>query len=239
MMAIRYAVIDDEPAAHRVLEVLMRAHPRFVRTGGYFGPAEAIAGIRAQPVDLLFVDIRMPGGDGLELLRSLPHPPLSVATTAASDHALRAYEIGVRDYLLKPISAERLAVCLQRLQPLLDVRLGESAAPAADTPKLVFASGHRHRLIARATVLAVDADGNFSRLLSTDGVVMVSESLKSLEARLSGHGFLRCHKRHLVNLSHIQSISGGSLRLSGGIERPLGRLYRERVREALSTPHMM
>jgi two-component system LytT family response regulator len=231
----RFASLDDEPVAHDVLRMLLRAHPDFVDHGRYLVPARAQAGLAAEPVDLLFLDIQMPQCTGLEFLAACESPPATILVTAHAQYALDAFALGVRDYLLKPVSAERLAQCLDRIRPLLASASSPVLRPAHG--KLAFAEGRGHALESPDAIAAIDAEGNFSRLTLLDGAGavggtrFVSESLKSLEARLGPFGFVRVHKCHLINLLHLFGVGAKSVQLSAGLSRPLGRTYRQALEE--------
>lgn len=223
-----YAVVDDEPAAHAVLASLMQRHLKFRLVGSYHRADDAERGLEITPARLLFVDISMPGTTGFELLERLmtlgrTALPVTVMTTAHADKALRAYDLGVRDYLLKPIAQDRLDSCIERLMPLLAQSLNSARSMA-------FSTGHSHRLCDLATTLAFEADGNFAWLITADARFLVSESLKSLEGRLNPFGFIRCHKRYIINRTCVTQVATSALRLIGGVEIPVGDVYRAAIK---------
>lgn len=226
-----YAVVDDEPAAHAVITSLMQRHPAFRLVGSYHHAADAELGLRRTPARLLFVDISMPGITGLELLGRLTASgrtplPTTVLTTAYADKGLQAYDLGVRDYLLKPIAQDRLDLCIDRLMPLL-------AQPQAFDRMMAFSTGRGHRLFDLTEILAFEADGNFAWLITVNAKLMVSESLKSLQNRLRPFGFVRCHKRYLVNQAHIVEVRTSQIRLSDQMRIPVGDIYRASIEQIL------
>lgn len=228
----RYISVDDEPAAHDVLRALLRAHADFVDAGRFLRPAQVLQLDPQEPVDLVFVDYEMPGIDGLSLLAQLPRSLTAVLLTAHASHALQAFECGVRDYLLKPVSPGRLAECLARLRPLLSLQ--RSGVNGGARVPLAFPCGREQRYLAPGDVVAIDAERNFSVLHTLGGERhFISEPLKSLEERLALFGFLRVHKGHLVNRLHILAARADSLSLRGGLSRPMGRVYRPQVSQLL------
>ena len=226
---LTYASVDDEPVAHDVLRSLMRAHADMVDVGRWVSPVVALKRLPEVAVDLLFVDIQMPQISGLQFLRQSGRQGLSVLLTAHAQHALEAFDLGVRDYLLKPLSPERLAQCLDRLRPLLEVQ--RQHRPGLPSAPLCFPVGREQRFVAPDEIVAIDADANFATLVTIAGNLYVSESLKSLESRLILFGFVRVHKGHLVNQRHLKTIKGDELTLRGDLKRPLGRAYRPAVEQ--------
>jgi DNA-binding LytR/AlgR family response regulator len=225
---IRYASLDDEPPAHLALRALLAAHPDLVDAGAYGSAAAARAGLQRQPVDLLFLDFRLVGSTGFDFLASLESAPVTVLFTAHADHAVAAFERGVRDYLLKPVRAERLALCLSRIRALLR---GEatSGARGPRPAALPFFCGRGYRLLAPEEILAIDAEGNFSWIVTATERILASESLKALEARLGLFGFLRIHKGHLIHRRHLRGFDSREVQLTHGLRRPIGRMYRSEL----------
>lgn len=229
---IRYASLDDEWASHDVLRVMLAAHPDFLDCGAFLDLEEARACIATSRIDVLFLDIELIGFTGLEFLASLKEPPVvTILVTAHAQHALDAFALGVRDYLLKPLVPERIYSCLDRIRPLVEQARAHDAGSRPDL--LPFKVGRSHILRSPDVIAAIDADGNFSRLhvvATADYAaedMFVSESLKSLEERLTPFGFVRCHKGHMINIRFFRQIDASSVSLSCGLQRPLGRTFRQ------------
>ncbi|SFQ79181.1 LytR/AlgR family response regulator transcription factor [Hymenobacter arizonensis] len=233
---LRCVIVDDEPLAHTVLRAYLDQLPGLVRWAGscYDGP-EALHHLLATPADVLFLDVDMPGLTGLELLRALPHAPAVVLTTAYETHALAAYELGVVDYLLKPILFERFVKTVGRLRaaaapgpppgpPAEGLRAG---AVGAEGLFLKTDSGSER--IRPADLLFLEGHGNFVKAhLLTGRPLLTSETLKHLEERLPAGHFLRIHKSFVINIAHIDRLSGNYVRV-GGRELPLDNTYRQDV----------
>lgn len=225
---VRYASLDDEPHAHTALRALLTAHPGFVDRGRYLSPAEALDGLAVRPVDLLFLDYELVGSTGFDVLDRMSRPPITLLLTAHADFALQAFERGVRDYLLKPLSAERLAIALDRVEPLL-IRRGDGGGSSEAHRSLAFSCGRTHRLLAPERIVSIEAEGNFSWVVTDIQRVLISESMKSLEARLRIFGFVRVHKGHMVNLRHLRSVGASEVTLSDGRRLPIGKVYRQEL----------
>jgi two-component system LytT family response regulator len=155
-----------------------------------------------------------------------------VLLTAHVEHALTAYDLGVRDYLLKPVSATRLHRCLKHIRPLLVARTDrETIAPA----RIAIRCGNGHTLVDPLRTIRVDAAGNFSVVHEDGREFFASETMKELERRLAPFGFLRIHKSHLVNRRFIRTISAADLQLVNGSVVPVGRAYRAALADACAT----
>ena len=229
---IRYASLDDECASHDVLRLMLAAHPDFLDCGAFLELEKARACIATSGIDVLFLDVELNGCTGLEFLASLEEPPFAtILVTAHAQHALDAFALGVRDYLLKPIAPERIESCLDRIRPLVEQARAHDAGNRSDL--LAFQVGRSHVFRSPDMIAAIDADGNFSRLYTVAIAghpaeeLFVSESLKSLEERLAPFGFVRCHKGHMINIRYLRQIHASSVSLCSGWQRPLGRAFRQ------------
>ena len=211
-------VVDDEPFARADLEELLREHGA-VRVAAEAGSiAEAIRilaqvenGADRSPFDVVFLDIQLRGGNGFDLLPHLPASVPVIFNTAHDDYAIRAFEVNALDYLLKPVSPERLARALDRLRP-------KPAAPAneqaADMPGLglsdsvlVKTEGIRCFVTVGDICAISSVGGNYTELYIRDGRRLLARAaLKEWEARLPGSGFVRIHRGVIVNMARIEAI---------------------------------
>ena len=229
---LRCLLVDDEPLAHTVLRAYLDRLPGLATwAGSCYGAVEALTVLRTTPVDVLFLDVDMPELTGLELLRALPQPPAVVLCTAHAAHALDAFDLGVVDYLLKPIRFERFVKTINRLHA------GTSAAPAPLPPPapepatgfifLKTAAGTER--VRFAELLFVEGYGNFVKChLASGRVLLTAETLKQMESQLPASQFIRVHKSYLVHLPSIERLSGNVLRV-GAHELPVGSTYRQDV----------
>ena len=236
---LRCLLVDDEPLAHTVLRTYLDRLPGLATwAGSCYGAVEALTVLRATPVDVLFLDVDMPELTGVELLRALPQPPAVVLCTAHSTHALDAFELGVVDYLLKPIRFERFVKTITRLhaagssagQAAPSLLAPSPAAPPAPPSEYIFLKTdlgtERVRL---AELLFVEGYGNFVKChLASGRVLLTADTMKHLEAQLPPPDFLRSHKSYLVGVAHIERLSGNCLRV-GARELPIGSTYRQDV----------
>ena len=188
-------IVDDEPLARARLRRLLDALPGHACVGEAADGDQALDACRALNPDLVLLDIRMPGRDGLSTARALaalPAPPAVVFTTAFSDFAADAFDVGAVHYLLKPVSAERLAQALGRVA-------------AAAVPNLLVSRGSQVQRVALTDVLYVQAEAKYLTVHTREGEWLLEDSLARLESSLAPH-LLRIHRALLVNAQHLRGL---------------------------------
>jgi two-component system, LytTR family, response regulator len=222
MKRLRTLIVDDERLARQQLADLLAGHPGILPAGEASDLSEAVALLAAVPPDVIFLDVSMPPESGFELLPHVPVGSQVVFVTAHADHAVRAFEAAALDYLLKPVTPERLAITLKRL--------GETEALPAEERLLLLGDGRQWKKIPPAGIAAVFAEGNYSCCHSIEGERFVlRRPFKEWLAELEGGSFVRLNRSMVVNPAAIlhlekQRRGGGRLRLQG-VEGtiPLGR----------------
>lgn len=228
MNALNCLIVEDEPLAAGILEDYVRQIP-FLRLAGKCGDAlYASEALREANVDVLFLDIHLPGLKGLDFLRSLPHPPQTILTTAYHDYALESYDLGVVDYLLKPVDFERFVKAIQKIKM-------PAAAPAANRPFLFFNVNKKMVRVWLDEIHYAESLKEYVRIFLAGGKSVVTKmQLGELELSLADAGFLRIHRSFLVALRQIEAYSATDVTV-GGKEVPIGRQYKDSVMQVLDT----
>jgi DNA-binding LytR/AlgR family response regulator len=230
--------VDDEPPALDELAFLLNADPRVavVHTAG--DATEALRVLRDTDVDAVFLDIRMPGLDGMELariLRRFARPPAIVFVTAYDDGAVDAFDLGVTDYVRKPVRAERLAESLRRVAGLRALSVPATSSPADDLTIPVELAGTT-RMLPRSAVRWVEAQGDYARLHTSDASHLVRVSLATLAERWADAGFVRIHRSFLVQLRLIAELrltNSGYVVTVDGAELPVSRRHTRELKDKL------
>jgi two-component system response regulator LytT len=219
-----------------------------VDLGGFSGgtpPAGLPAPAKQSDVDVLFLDIRMPGLDGLELANVLSRyviPPSVVFVTAHDDRAVEAFDVGAVDYLLKPLRPERLYASLSRILSSrgTTVPVEPASDEESDDEVIPVELAGTTKLVQRSTVRWVEAQGDYARLHTTEGSHLVRIPLSVLEERWSDAGFVRIHRSYLVALPLITELrlagSGYVVRLGSGgdvAELPVSRRHTRELKDRL------
>jgi two-component system, LytTR family, response regulator len=212
-MKVRTVIADDEAAARLGLGDLLASTDWIELVGECADGLAAVEMIERLRPELVFLDIQMPGLLGTEVLSQLSQRPHVVFTTAYSEHAASAFELGALDYLLKPFGGERLGMALDRIRAVLGEP--QPALAAVDRLREVLRSGPMSRLFVRVggtiVPLAVEevrhfeAWGDYVTTHLADARHVLHLSLNRLESRLAPERFLRIHRAHIVNLDHVRA----------------------------------
>jgi two-component system LytT family response regulator len=218
-MKFRAYIVDDEPLAVRRLERLLAASGRFDIAGSTTDPEAAIAFLACERVDVLFLDIQMPGRNGFELLAALAEQPAVIFTTAYDQYALKAFEVNSIDYLLKPIEPqqlERAAAKLDRLrgvrQEWLEHAVLEKLAHSLRTPepryldRVASRAGERVQLLELNRITHFFAQDKLTYAAAGGRNYSVDHSISELELRLDPRRFLRIHRSILLNLDWVREV---------------------------------
>lgn len=235
-------VVDDEAPARDELTYLLQAMPPVSAVHTARSPSEALRSMQERRYDVVFLDVRMPWLNGIELASVLGRfavPPAVVFVTAYEEYAVRAFDIGACDYLLKPVSRGRLQTALGRA---LGHPAGRSGAAPADDPSAVITAeaAGRTRLIPPGRVRWVESEGDYVRLHMLEGdAVLLRMPISHLEEKWAAHGFLRIHRSYLVPVGQITefSVSGNnhSVKVAGQV-LPVSRRHARDVRDRVLRP---
>jgi DNA-binding LytR/AlgR family response regulator len=236
--ALEVLVVDDERPALEDLAYLLRQHPHVGSVATAGDATEALRRLRDGRFDALFLDIRMPGLDGLELTRVLgrfARPPGIVFVTAYENHALEAFELAAVDYLLKPVRPERLSDAINRL--ITSRPSGVQTAEEAGS-RIAVEMGGRTRLVERDTIRYVESSGDYVRLHTASDSYLLRTPISSLEESWRAAGFVRVHRRYLIALRHLTELrarpGGGYVMVVDGQELPVSRRHARELRELVA-----
>jgi two-component system, LytTR family, response regulator len=255
-------LVDDEPLARRRMRRMLAEAGNVVVVAECGSGTSALEALRSHQVDLVFLDIQMPGVDGFVVAESLngPDAPMVVFVTAHDTHAIRAFETRALDYLLKPVRAERLAAALTRARETMAARRSAAyavelrnviarldqavpvaaTAPAAHTAaRIEVRDGERVRYIDADDVAWAEAHGAHVKLHTKRGTFEIRETLAHVESSLDPRRFVRIHRSYLVNVSQIRELEpwfGGDavLHLQDGQRLKVSRTYRALLKQRLN-----
>jgi DNA-binding LytR/AlgR family response regulator len=228
---LRCLLIDDEQAAHYVLQHYIEQVDQLTLVGDCYDALEAVNFLHRQPVDLLFLDINMPQINGLQLLQTLVNPPRVILTTAYSEFALQSYEYSVVDYLLKPIEFPRFLKAIDKVIKTIDDKQRPTLPVVGEQSLMVKVDADWVRL-AFSSLDYIQSWGNYVKLFTDQHVYVTSMTMTEVERRLPSDQFIRIHKSYLVPFSKIQRMSGNEIFIRD-TALPVGQTYRRELIERL------
>ncbi len=221
-------IIDDEPLARFHLKELA-GQIDFLSVEGTCATAlEADAKVKESEIDLLLLDINMPYLTGLEFLEQLENPPLCILTTAYSEYALEGFRLQVVDYLLKPIAFNRFYQAVNKAQQQFIISEKLKKNTSLDDPFLYVRQSDSFIKVSWVDILYIESMQNYTKLHFKDKSLVIHQTMKAIEESLPSDHFFRIHKSYLINITHIDMISGGRLFINK-IELPISRTRKEEL----------
>ena len=234
---IKCLIIDDEPPAQAVLKKYIAQVPSLDLTGACNNAMEAISFLQNQGVDLLFLDIEMPGLLGTNFIRTLNNPPKVIFTTAYRKFAIEGFELNAVDYLLKPISFDRFITGINKVLQLNFQQPNEIVQKAGSEPKsnhsfLYLRADRKMVKILFDEILFIESLKDYIKIVTINKTIISRQSISSLENMLPKDSFLRIHRSYIVAINRIDSFNGELIDIAKN-ELPIGRLFKHEVNKQL------
>lgn len=230
MKQITCAVIDDEPIARQILEDFIGQDERLLLKGAYKNAKDALTGMTALPVELVFLDINMPGLTGFQFLKAMTNPPAVIFTTAYREHALDGFEANAIDYLLKPIAIERFLLSVNKAWKYIrstDQEGTEITTSTAESSDFFFVKADGGLVkIFFTEILFIEALKEYVKIVTKDKSVITYHTISGLEEKLPAGKFYRIHRSYIVSLKAITAIDGFVVKIDK-YELPLSRNERD------------
>ena len=225
---IKCIIVEDETLAQDVIKSHLSQIGGWELVGVCRNAPEALEALNTLEVDVMFLDIRLPGMSGLNFLRTLSDPPLVVLTTAYAEYAVESYEFSIIDYLLKPISFERFSKAAEKI---MEGRLFSPARKEQEKPTgdhIFVKSNSKFFKVNFSEILYVEGMKDYLKIHTAEYTLVTHQTMNELEKTLPPRQFLRVHKSYIVALGHIRAIYGNSVEL-GKVTIPIGINYKETV----------
>jgi two-component system LytT family response regulator len=242
---LRTLIIDDETPVRKTLSGLLeRTCPQVKLVGEAYSVQSGIKTIREKSPDLVMLDIKMDDGTGFDLLSHFEFINFKIIfITAYEEYALKAFEFSAIDYILKPVNPEKLSEAVTRTEILkksdFEIQLNALKEnfnnPGSSNKKIILKNMESIFLFNSDDIVHCESDGSYTVFQTVDDQrIVISKNLKEYDALLSGSGFLRVHRSHLINLKHIKrfdKLNGGYVVMSNGTQVPVSSAGRERLLE--------
>jgi len=233
---LKIAVVDDEPLAREVLEGYLKRMPGIGQVLLFPNAMAALTGLKGAGTQLLLLDIEMPEMSGIEFLKRLPNPPLTIFTTAYRNYAFEGYELGVIDFLLKPIAFNRFEQAITKAHELLALKehshLEENHENINDF--IFVKSGVQRIKLQFSDVTHIQGLKDYAIIHTPAKKILLKGSIKAMQDLFPSDRFLRVHKSFIVNLQKVQQLDRNSIFLNGQ-QIPIGRNFREDLEKHLKT----
>ncbi|MGW8317003.1 MAG: LytR/AlgR family response regulator transcription factor [Bacteroidales bacterium] len=230
MATVTCMIIDDEPLSRDILRRYIAEVKELELAGECTDAMEATGVMAQQRVDLLFLDIQMPGLSGISFARSLTAAPLIIFTTAFPQYAVEGFELNAVDYLVKPYSFERFMKAVHRAMEILKQRRGTEEAPR----RIMLKADRKLYAVDPFEILYMEGQGDYVRICFRERKLVVHGTLRQLEESMPAESFMRIHKSYVVNLKQISFIEGNQVRI-GEYVVPVSSSQREELLKRFSS----
>lgn len=223
-------IVDDEPLARDVIRRYVEKVPTLQLVGEFGNAIDASVFLLEQPVDLIFLDIRMPQLTGTDFVRSLRNAPRIIFTTAHKEYAHEGFELDVIDYLLKPIRFDRFLRAVNKALPQKQQELKKPLLPTLENTKqaasFIYLRVDRKMIkVLLDDILYIESDKDYVKVYTESGHIITRQTIASVEAMLSESQFLRVHRSYIVSLRKLKSFTTETVEI-GDKELPIGKLFR-------------
>ncbi|UKB83333.1 LytTR family DNA-binding domain-containing protein [Chryseobacterium sp. MEBOG06] len=224
--------VDDEYPALQLVKQYCAQLEEVELLGSFQDPEEALIFLKANKVDLVVFDINMPKINGVELLQQLPDPPLCIFLTLESKYAVKAFELDVVHYLIKPVDFDTFKKAVNKAKDFFQFK--NSANDRHQEDYIMFKSNYVMNKVFLKDILWIQGFGEYIVLMTPLKKYMILERMSNFEEKFQHFGFIRIHKSYIVLSDHINSYDSGNVYLKNGEHLPLGRTYKKNVKEHLS-----
>jgi len=224
-MRISCIAVDDEPLAIEKLKAFIGKLPQLQLVATFGRASDAIAFIRNNPVQLLFLDIQMDGITGIDMVEQMIEKPQVIFTTAYNEYALKAFELAVTDYLLKPYTFDRFKLAVNKAIDYISWQETATQATSAPVDYIFVKSGYKLVKVFLNDILYIEGMRDYQCIVTPTEKILASHSFQELEKTLP-RGFVRCQKSYMVSLSKIESIENDRIKI-GNKYIPIGDTYKE------------
>lgn len=228
---IRCVIVDDEPLAREILELYVSHNEELQLVGVCKSAEEVVALLNKETVDVLFLDILMPGMSGMQLLKTLENPPLVVFTTAYSQYAVEGFEVGAVDYLMKPISPKRFDAAVEKIKDKMLLR--KFTTMSTNTTGHIFVrADYQDVKIMLNDILYVEGLKDYVKIVTTEKRIITLTNIKGMLEKLPPNDFIRVHKSFIVSRKKIDTIKANTLMI-GDKEIPVGLTFKENFKKIM------
>jgi Response regulator of the LytR/AlgR family len=224
MNAINVILIEDEPLIRSKIESIIKNISTLELAGVFENPIQALEILKNKNIDLILSDIQMPEMDGISFLRSLEAPPFVIFITAHSEYATEGFELEVLDYIMKPVTEERLLKGVEKVKKALQYKRNNQVK----SDYIRIKDRNKTAFLKPSDILYVQGWGDYVKIFTNDGVTTLTYSMKEMEKVLPWKYFIRIQRSYIVNTEYIKSVDATKVFLKHNMETlPIGLQYRK------------
>ena len=221
---IKAIIVDDEPLAHQVILHHLESYSDIKVVSQHFSAKDALYQLAKSTIDVVFLDINMPELSGLELIQALANPPQIIIVSAYEEYALTGYELNVTDYLLKPVSAQRLQQAINKVR--------ERISQTPESKSITLKIDREKRKLSLDTIKYIEAYGNYVKVHQDDHTILATTTLKQILEQLIG-SFTQVHKSYIVNNSRVVAVTNEHVELDTSDKIKIGKSFKEHCKVLL------
>jgi len=225
---LKCIIVDDEPLARKGLEEYVSDVDFLELAAECENPLQASAAINSQKIDVMFLDIQMPRLNGIQFLKTLKNPPITIITTAYQEYAIQGFELDVIDYLLKPIPFDRFLKSAHKAKEFYELKYGSELQPQEEREFFFVKSDRMYEKIFFKDILYIQALQNYVEIHLESRKYITHLTLKSIYSSLPKNKFIKVHKSFIVSSGKVDSISGNSVKI-GTEQIPLGKNHKDQA----------
>lgn len=231
---LHFVVVDDEPLALEVLDGYLKKMTGIESISLFNNAGEALRYLENHKADILLLDIEMPEMTGIEFLEKLSDPPLTIFTTAYRNYAFEGFELGVIDFLLKPISFQRFSAAIEKVRDFLSLKKQDTQLESGEqVPEYIFVKSGVNKIKLRfSEVSHIQGLKDYAIIHTPQERIVIKGSIKMVQEMFPSSLFIRVHKSFLVLCKAITRIERNRI-VIGNHQIPIGRNYREEVEKCI------
>lgn len=226
---IRCLIVDDEPLAREILGQYVSQSDELQLVGTCKNANEVVELLQKEPVDVLFLDIQMPGISGMALMKSLENPPLVVFTTAYDQYAVEGYEVSAVDYLLKPISPDRFKKAVEKVREMIQYKKSSSR----DLNYMFIRADYQDIKVMFDDILYVEGLKDYVKVVTKEKRIITLTNIKGMLEKLPQDRFIRVHKSYIVAKDKVQTVKGTILTIDDK-EIPIGLTFKDNFMKGMN-----
>lgn len=221
-------IVDDNKLSRAMVKQLVDQVEFLELKGECENPVEAFNYLKKEDIDLVFLDVEMPGMTGIELIKNLEKRPIVILITSKKDYAVEAFELNVADYIIKPVSLSRFMAAVDRAKELHANKDQKVETNTKEKDYIFVRSNSLLTKVKIKDIIYVQALGDYVNIFTNDTRLTVHITLKGMEEKLPQDKFYRLHRSYLTSLSHIDNIEEGTAYI-GKHPLPIGEQYKKEL----------